>query len=103
MVVAFRYSMKNESGVVLENCFDSAPRYYLHGATQIDPGLQQQFEGMKATESKTFTFNLSNQESNKYIFDVVIDEVRPASAEEIAQGYPVIPGAGSCDAGCDCH
>jgi hypothetical protein len=38
-----------------------------------------------------------------FTFDVVIDNLRPASEEEVLLGYPVVIDNLICDSNCDCY
>jgi FKBP-type peptidyl-prolyl cis-trans isomerase SlyD len=44
-VVGLRYTLRNSSGTVLDQCIDEAPMEYLHGAGNIVPGLERALEG----------------------------------------------------------
>lgn len=101
-VVALRYIMRNSRGDVLEDTMQSAPVHYLHGSAGILPLLQQQLEGAQRGDRKKVSLPESNAGDDFY-FDVVIDEVRTASPEEIALGYPLKITSVVCDDNCDCY
>lgn len=44
-VVGLRYTLRNSSGTVLDQCTDEEPMEYLHGAGNIVPGLERALEG----------------------------------------------------------
>jgi FKBP-type peptidyl-prolyl cis-trans isomerase SlyD len=100
-VVALRYIMKNGKGEVLENILDSSPVKYLHGSGNILPQLESSLEGLEPGNLKSFTFseNANLQSPGEvFHFDVVIDEVRPGTEEEIESGKPIT----SKECGPDC-
>lgn len=104
IVVAFRYLMKNDKGEVIEDMTKRAPKYYLHGSGGIHPSLQTQFEGLKAGDNKIIY--LEKQDGvldQEFTFDVVIDNLRPASEEEVMLGYAVVIDSIACDLNCDCY
>jgi FKBP-type peptidyl-prolyl cis-trans isomerase SlyD len=45
--------LKNESGDVLDHSEEDAPLHYLHGHSNIIPGLENEMEGKKAGDSFT--------------------------------------------------
>lgn len=99
-----RYIMKNSIGVIFENTMENEPVSYLHGATAILPLLQAQLEGLKAGD-RIQVYLAADQGSagEDFVFDVMPDQVRPASAEEILLGYPVQGTLSKCTADCGCH
>ncbi len=103
-VVSIRYIMRSSSGTILENTMNHNPVNYLHGSTGILTLLQAQLEGLRAGDKKqvylTTASGLTNEDFN---FDVIIDEVRVASKEEILLGYPVKINVAKCEANCDCY
>ncbi len=52
-VVSIEYTLKDEKGTVLDTSVGQEPMEYLHGASNIIPGLEQGVEGLKAGESKS--------------------------------------------------
>jgi FKBP-type peptidyl-prolyl cis-trans isomerase 2 len=104
MVVALRYIMRNGNGDVLEDTMQSAPVNYLHGSTGILPLLQQQLLGLKPGDKKrVYLFRESSEADDDFDFDVIIDDVREALAEEIVLGYPVQITAKICEEDCVCY
>jgi FKBP-type peptidyl-prolyl cis-trans isomerase SlyD len=103
-VVSIRYIMKNSADEELENTMNALPVMYLHGATGILPLLQVQLEGLKTGDKKlVYLKAASGLTSEDFIFDVTVDEVRPALQEEILLGYPVKLNASECGADCSCY
>jgi FKBP-type peptidyl-prolyl cis-trans isomerase SlyD len=52
MVVSLHYTLKNAAGEVLDSSEGAEPLSYIHGASQIVPGLERELAGLKAGESK---------------------------------------------------
>ncbi len=52
-VVSIEYTLKDEKGTVLDTSVGQNPMEYLHGASNIIPGLEQGVEGLKAGETKS--------------------------------------------------
>jgi FKBP-type peptidyl-prolyl cis-trans isomerase SlyD len=46
-VVTFEYTLKNDSGEILDSSEDNGPITYLHGSGNIIPGLEAELEGKK--------------------------------------------------------
>ena len=103
-VVAIRYIMKNSREEVLENTMNRDPVNYLHGSTGIQPLLQAQLEGLRAGEKKTVFLPAESGLTNEdFTFEVMVDDVRTASREEIMLGYPVKLTVQKCEAECACY
>jgi FKBP-type peptidyl-prolyl cis-trans isomerase SlyD len=103
-VVALRYIMRNEKGVVLEDTMQSTPTHYLHGSNAILPLLQTQLQGLKTGDKKQVVLSKQNSATDDdFIFDVVIDDVREALPEEIILGYPVQITKAICNDDCYCY
>ena len=94
-IVSLRYLMKNGGGDVIEDTMEQAPIQYLHGAGKIIPALENAIEGMHAGDKKVFFISYPGL-SEKLHFDLIIDEVREATPDEIQNGKP------SCGPGCCC-
>ena len=100
MVITIRYIMKNGRGEVLEDRM-AAGTSYLHGSTAILPLLQQQLEGLQPGDKKQVCLlKESGLTEEDFVFDVVIDQLRPALPEEVLLGYPVLS---ECDEDCICY
>lgn len=52
VVVSLQYQVNLESGQEIERTESDAPLEYLHGSSQIIPGLEQALEGMSVGEEK---------------------------------------------------
>ena len=102
-IVSMRYIMKNVRGLILENTMQAAPVSFLQGGTTILPVLQQQLEGLKTGDRQTVYLQKAMSNTEDFIFDIIIDQVRPASPEEIMLGYPVQAGVEACEADCTCY
>ena len=102
-VVSIRYIMKNSRKEILENTMKSDPVSYLHGSTGILPLLQEQLDGLKTGDRKVVCLSaVSGLTDEDFIFEVIVDEIRAASNEEILLGYPVQLKVPKCEADCDC-
>jgi FKBP-type peptidyl-prolyl cis-trans isomerase SlyD len=51
-VVTLDYTLKNAQGEVLDTSDGAEPLAYLHGASEIVPGLEQALEGLKVGDAK---------------------------------------------------
>jgi FKBP-type peptidyl-prolyl cis-trans isomerase 2 len=104
-IVLLRYCMKNSNGHVLDNRLNASPVEYLHGSGNITPALEKGLEGLRPGESKTITINstIDTQLDAAFYFDVVIDDVRMATNEEIKKGKPAKNYIkDECGPGCVC-
>jgi FKBP-type peptidyl-prolyl cis-trans isomerase SlyD len=54
-VVNLSYTLKNSDGDVLDKADASEPFTYLHGASQVVPGLETALEGLKKGDKKKVT------------------------------------------------
>ncbi len=97
-VVTLRYIMKDNQGEVMEDTMKNSPVQYLHGSGNILPSLESSLEGLTAGEQKSFTVN-EKQWNKPLHFDVIIDEVRIATDEEIKMRRPM---KNECGLGCCC-
>jgi FKBP-type peptidyl-prolyl cis-trans isomerase SlyD len=50
--VALEYTLTDESGTVIESNKGKQPMIYIHGKSQIIPGLEKELSGMKVGEEK---------------------------------------------------
>jgi FKBP-type peptidyl-prolyl cis-trans isomerase 2 len=71
---------------------------YLHGGGNILPSLESVLEGLPVGTQKSFTVH-DEQLTHPLHFDVLIDEIREATTEEIKSGKP---GKEECGPGCCC-
>ena len=102
-VVALRYVMHNGKGDVLEDTMQSLPVSYLHGSAGILPLLQKQLEGLQRGHKKKVILSKESGAGDEYSFDVIIDDVRVASPEEVVLGYPLPVTVDVCDDDCACY
>ncbi|MEO8764010.1 MAG: hypothetical protein ABI416_06975 [Ginsengibacter sp.] len=103
-IVSIRYIMKNSRKEILENTMKSDPVSYLHGSTGILPLLQAQLQGLKTGDRKVACLSAASGLTDEdFILDVIVDEVRAASNEEILLGYPVQLNVPKCEADCECY
>lgn len=103
-VVSLRYIMKNSEGEMLENTMNHNPVSYLHGSAEILPLLQTQLEGLKAGDKKIiYLASEPGLTSEEFSFEVILDEVRMALAEELILGYPVKSAIQKCEEDCACY
>ncbi|MCM5703328.1 peptidylprolyl isomerase [Larsenimonas salina] len=72
-VVAFHYTLKNDSGEVLDSSEGREPLTYLHGAGNIVPGLEKEMAGK--TEGEKFEVRVDSTEG--------YGEVQPALVQEV--------------------
>ena len=83
-VVALRYIMKDSKNEILEDTMNRDPVNYLHGSAGILPMLQAQVEGLTAGDKRTVYLTAESGMTNEdFTIDVIIDNVRAASKEEI--------------------
>ncbi len=54
-VVGMAYSLKNDAGEILDQASHAEPFLYIHGASQIVPGLEEALTGLKIGEKKNVT------------------------------------------------
>ena len=52
-MVTFEYTLKNDSGEILDSSSKSAPLEYLHGTGSIIPGLEAELEGKQVGDKFT--------------------------------------------------
>lgn len=100
MVVSLRFAMKNEAGDIMEDIMEREPVQYLHGAGSILPPLEKGIEGLNEGDKKHLDFTIGS--GGIYSMDVVIDSIRPATAEELEAGKPKEKADETCGPGCCC-
>ncbi len=86
-VVSLRFVMKNAAGDVIEDIMDQAPVEYLHGYGSIRPSLEAGVDGLQAGNTKHIVFK-NDGSGDEFQIDLVVDAIRPATAEEIKTGRP---------------
>jgi len=50
-VVTISYTLRDDDGEIIDSSDDGAPLVYLHGATNIVPGLEEELEGVAQGDS----------------------------------------------------
>ena len=86
-VVAFHYTLTNDTGEVLDSSEGRQPLTYLHGAGNIIPGLEKQLEGREAGEK--LSVSVSPEEGYGEVEPQLVQEVPRDSfqgVEEVAPG-----------------
>ncbi len=99
-VVSLRYIMKNAAGEILEDNMGAAPVQYLHGSGKILPSLESSLHGLKAGDRKVVSLKTGEDLTTDFTFDVIVDDVRMASEDEILCGEP--GKAAACGPECNC-
>ncbi|WP_295791289.1 hypothetical protein [Mucilaginibacter sp.] len=99
-IVSLRFIMKNAAGDIIEDIMDQAPVEYLHGSGSIQPSLEAGVDGLQAGDAKHIVFK-NDDSGDEFQIDLVIDAIRPATAEEIKGGGPG-KKAEICGPGCCC-
>ncbi|MEP6612328.1 MAG: hypothetical protein ABJA76_10600, partial [Mucilaginibacter sp.] len=99
-VVSLRFVMKNAAGDVIEDIMDQAPVEYLHGAGNILPSLESGVDGLRIGDKKHIIFK-NDGSGEEFKIDLVVDAIRPATADEIKAGKPE-KKAEICGPGCCC-
>ena len=89
-IVALRYVMKNGQGEELANIMASEPVKYLHGSGAIIPGLEDTLTGLRIGDcrSVSLTPETSPELQGTFHFNIIIDDVRWATEEELKMGSP---------------
>ena len=104
-VVSIRFRMETTAGDVLEDIMDEQPLNYIHGSGEILPALEEGLSGLKAGERKSIFISKENGYSgldDDYSVEVVVDQVRPATEDELARGLSPDQDNEACDEGCCC-
>lgn len=97
-IVSLRYVMKENNGKIIEDTMNGKGVEYLHGGGNILPSLESVLEGLPVGTQKSFTVH-DEQLTHPLHFEVVIDEIREATTEEIKSGKS---GTEECGPGCCC-
>jgi FKBP-type peptidyl-prolyl cis-trans isomerase SlyD len=92
-VVSIRYIMRNSKGEEVENHMQDEPISYIHGSGIMMPDLESGLLGLKPGDRKTLSVpgDLVTGLPEEYHFEIIIDEVRQATEEELAKGRVVRP------------
>lgn len=99
-IVSLRFVMKNATRDVIEDIMNREPVEYLHGAGNILPALEAAVENLRAGDTKQVVFT-NDGLGEEFQIDLVVDAIRPATAEEIKTGKPE-KKAEICGPGCCC-
>jgi FKBP-type peptidyl-prolyl cis-trans isomerase 2 len=98
--------MKNSKGEVLEDNLGKDCKQYLHGTGNILPALEANLAGLKAGDKKFVYISKQdgiNDLDDDFSFEVIIDNVRAATEEELQRGSPIPNKAPvECGPGCNC-
>ncbi len=102
-VVSLRYVMKNAAGEILEDNMHTTPVQYVHGSGKILSSLESSLHGLETGDEKVVTLKTGDAPGiEDFTFDVIIDDVREASKDEILHGEPVKEKIAVCGPGCNC-
>jgi FKBP-type peptidyl-prolyl cis-trans isomerase SlyD len=104
-IVSLKYTVKNGNGDLIDSNMNGSPVHYLHGSERFIPELNAAITGLKAGDKKSITIvpAVEANLSDKLLIDVIIDNVRAATNEELQTGKYIEPGAnGGCGSGCCC-
>ena len=72
-VAAFHYTLTDDAGQVIDSSEGREPLTYLHGSSQIVPGLEKQMEGREVGDK--FTAEVSPEEGYGVRHDELMQEV----------------------------
>jgi FKBP-type peptidyl-prolyl cis-trans isomerase SlyD len=89
-IVSLRYIMKNNQGEEIENTIGGPSIRYLHGSGNMLPQLEELLTGLKAGDKKSVAIQIPDT----FSFDIEIDDVRMATADEIQSGKPAKENCG---------
>ncbi|WP_345233369.1 hypothetical protein [Olivibacter ginsenosidimutans] len=97
--------MQNSKGEVLENMMNGPAISYLHGDGKILPGLERQLTGLAVGEYKYINLCKADYPGldDDLELEVVIDDVRIASEEELSNGISQQVVGEICDEDCICY
>ena len=104
-VVSIRYKMTNTRGEVLENTMAGPPIQYIQGRGNILPALEAELNGLKTGECKTILISKEkgyNEADDEFIIEVIIDEIRQATEQELKEGLLQLQPTTNCSGGCVC-
>lgn len=95
-VVGISYVLTNNAGAELDKAEMSDPFFYLHGASNIVPGLEEELEGLKAGDKKKVSVSpeLGYGELNPALKIKVGRDAFPEDAE-IAEGMQFAADVGA--------
>ena len=88
VVAIIHYTLKNDQGEVLDSSEGGDPLPYLHGASNIVPGLEKELTGLKVGETKDV--DVAPEEGYGVVNPAMIQKV---PKEAFPEDAPVEPGA----------
>lgn len=100
VVVSLKYILKNDAGEVLDEATGLDPFFYLHGANNIVPGLEDALEGLKIGDKKNVSVS-AEQGYGEHNPNLKIQVERSAFPEgtvisrgmqfaaDVGMGYPI--------------
>lgn len=108
-VVSLRFKMMNSRGEVLEDILEGPAVQYLQGSGTILPALETELEGLSRGAHKTILISkeqVYEEIDDSFRIDVIVDDVRMATAKEITGGFfypkPDASRGEYCAPGCIC-
>lgn len=72
-VVTFEYTLKNDSGEILDTSANHAPLVYIHGTGNIIPGLESELEGKKIGDK--FQATIAPEDAYGVRYDELIQKI----------------------------
>ena len=72
-VVTFEYTLKNDSGEILDSSAKTAPLEYLHGSGNIIPGLEAELEGKKVGDK--FKASIEAEDAYGLRFEELVQKI----------------------------
>lgn len=86
-VVALRYVMKDQGGLIMEDTMRGPAVEYVHGIGAILPQLEKRLTGLACGDQTSFAFE--DDTAGNIHFDVIIDSIREANENELSTGKPI--------------
>lgn len=104
-VVHLRYRMQNSKGEVLENIMNGPAIIYLHGEGKILLGLEKELIDLETGEKKCIQVKKADYPGldDDFMLEVIIDNVRTASTDELKHGMAKSAGLEPCGDDCSCY
>jgi len=104
-VVRLRYCIQNSKGEILENMMNGPGIVYLHGEGKILPGLEMQLIGLDVGETKHIQLKGADYLglNDDLELEVIIDDVRIATTEELTNGINQSADESVCGDDCACY
>ena len=105
-IVSLRFKLMNSKNEILENTMEGPAIQYLHGSGNILGALEGELLGLTAGDSKRIFISKDqgyDESDDDFMVDVIIDEVRWATEEELANGKPALQNLdNNCGPDCIC-